>query len=202
MTLADWLASASSVNNVKMDNKVRKRYSKSTYDHANREDKEKKMNMASNFIGKTTGTPLLNMEIASMLAGMVVVVKLFQNMETPTKPSSAELFSGGGLDSCDKALLRLGSVERTAVLKGTTRKLIWWHERAAGAYLFLNPNIYGLGSMKERVALVARALGVGRHTTKTWFSLGDNKSCLYMEKWVPLVREMTWKDSAGYFSPD
>ena len=56
--------------------------------------------------------------------------------------------------------------------------------------------------MKEQAAWVARALGVGRHTTKMWFSLCDNKLRSHMEKWVPLVREMTWKDSAGYFSPD
>ena len=53
--------------------------------------------------------------------------------------------------------------------------------------------------MKELATLVARDLGVGRLTTKTWFSLGDNKSRSYMEKWVPLVREMTWKDAAGHF---
>ena len=153
--------------------------------------------MAYIFIKKTTGTPLLRMDIASMLDGMAAVVKLRQNMETPTKPYSTELFYGWGLDSCDKDLLRLGPVERTAFLKGTMRKLIRSHERAAGAYLFLHPNIYGLGSMKERAALVARDLCFGRHTTKTWFSLCEHKSRSYMEKWVPLVRETTWKDAAG-----
>ena len=158
--------------------------------------------MASDFIEKTTGTPILKMDIVSMLDGMVSVVKLRQYMEIPTKPSSTKLFSDGGLGSCDKALLRLGPVERTAVLKGTTRKLIRWHERAAGDYLFLHPNIYGLGSMKERAALVARVFGVGRHMTKTCFSLGDKKLRSYMEKWVLLVRYMTWKDAAGHFPPE
>ena len=107
------------------------------------------MKMASDFIEKTTVTPLLKMDIVSMLAGMVAVVELRQNMETPTKPSSTKLFSGGGLDSCDKALIHPGPVERTVVLKGTTRKLIRLHERAAGDNLFLHPKIYGLGSMKN-----------------------------------------------------
>ena len=80
--------------------------------------------MASVFIKKTTRTSLLRMDIALMFDGMVDVVKLCQNMETPTKPFSAKLFYGGGLDSCDKDLLRLVPVERTAVLKGRTRKLI------------------------------------------------------------------------------
>ena len=158
--------------------------------------------MASNFIEKITRTSLLKMEIVLMLAGMVDVVKVFQKMETPTKPSSTELFSGGGITSCNKALLRLSPVERTAVLKGTTGKLIRWHKRAARAYLFLYPKIYGLGSMKEQAASVARALGVGRHATKTWFSLSNNKSRFYMEKWVPLVREIFWKGAAGDFPPD
>ena len=104
MTLTDWLASASAAHKANMENKTRRRYIKSTYDCANREDIEKKMKMASNFIEKTTGNPLPKMEIALMLAGIVAVVKLRQKMETPTKPSSTELFSGGGLDSCVKAL--------------------------------------------------------------------------------------------------
>ena len=180
MTLTDWLASASAAHKAKMENKTRRRYIKSTYDCANREDIEKKMKMASNFIEKTTVTPLLKMDIVSMLAGMVAVVELRQNMETPTKPSSTKLFSGDGLDSCDKALFQPGPVERTIVLKGTTSKLIRLHERAAGDNLFLQPKIYGLGSMKNRDALVAQALGVCRHTTKTWSSLGGNKSSSYM----------------------
>ena len=200
--LADWIASASAANKANMENKARKRYNAGTYDRANREDKEKKMKMASNFIEKTTGNPLPKMEIALMLAGIVAVVKLRQKMETPTKLSSTDLFSGGGLDSYDKALLRLGPAEHTIVLKGTTRKLIWWHGRASGDYLFLHPNIYGLGSMKERAASVAQDLGVGRHTTKTWLSLDNNKLHSYMEKWVPIVREITWKDATGHFSPD
>ena len=60
--------------------------------------------MVTNTTKKTTRNPLLKMEISLMLAGMVDVVKLRQKMETPTKPSSTELFSGGGLDSCVKAL--------------------------------------------------------------------------------------------------
>ena len=63
------------------------------------------MKMASVYIEKATGTPLLRMDIALMLDGMVAVVKLLQNMVTPTKPYSTELFYGGGLDSYDKALL-------------------------------------------------------------------------------------------------
>ena len=105
MTPATWLASSSAENMANMDNKARKRYSESTYDCAKREEKEKKTKMASDFIEKTTVTPLLNMEIASMLAGMVAVVELLQNMETPTKPSYTKLFSGGGIDSYDKAVL-------------------------------------------------------------------------------------------------
>ena len=72
-----------------MENKARKSYSKSTYDHASREDKEKKMNMGFNFIEKTTVALLLKIEITLILDGMVDVVELRQNMETPTNPSSA-----------------------------------------------------------------------------------------------------------------
>ena len=105
MTLISWLSSASATNKSKMENKTRKRCSKSTCDSVNREDKGKKMKMASVFIEKTNGNPLLRMYIASMFDGMVAVVKLRQNMETPTKPYSTELFYGGRLYSCDKAIL-------------------------------------------------------------------------------------------------
>ena len=144
--------------------------------------------MVSNTTKKTTRNPLLKMEIASVLDGMVDVVKLLQNVETPTKPSSTEMFSGGGLNSCDRSLLQLGPVERTSTLKGKTRNLIRWHKCSSGAYLFMHPRIYGLGSMKEQADSVARVLGVGRHTTKLWFSIGDKKLRLYIEKWVPFVR--------------
>ena len=60
MRLAAWLASASAADKANMENKA-------TYDHANREDKEKKTKIASDFIKKTTGTPLLKMEIASIV---------------------------------------------------------------------------------------------------------------------------------------
>ena len=105
MTLTSWLSSASAASKAKIENKTSKRYSKITYDRTNRENKGKKMKMASVFIEKTIGTPILRMDIASMLDGMVDVIKLRQNMETPTKPYSTELFCGGRLYSCDKAIL-------------------------------------------------------------------------------------------------
>ena len=95
MTLTDWLASAAAAHKAKTENKTRKSYSKRTYDCANREDIEKKMKMASNFIKKTTVTPLLKMDAVSMLAGIFDIVKIIQNMETPTKPSSTGLLSDG-----------------------------------------------------------------------------------------------------------
>ena len=58
VALAAWIASASAANKTNMESKARKMYSESTYDSANREEKYKKMKMASNFIEKTTGTPL------------------------------------------------------------------------------------------------------------------------------------------------
>ena len=97
MTLAAWLMSAP------VANKAKKRYNESTYNRANREEKE--MKMASNFIKKITGTNFPKMEISSMFSDMVAVVELLQNLETPTKTSSTELFYGGRLYSCDKAML-------------------------------------------------------------------------------------------------
>ena len=99
MTLTSWLLSASAADKAKMENKTRKRYTEIIYNRANREDKGKNMKMASVFIEKTNGNPLLRMDIASMFDGMVAVVKLRQNMETPTKPYSTELFYGEGLYS-------------------------------------------------------------------------------------------------------
>ena len=53
MTLTDWIASASAAHKAKMDNKTRKRYSKRTYDCANREDEEKKNQFVLTYIPLT-----------------------------------------------------------------------------------------------------------------------------------------------------
>ena len=47
MTLTSWLSSASATNKARMENKARKRYSKSTYYRSNREDKGKMIKMDS-----------------------------------------------------------------------------------------------------------------------------------------------------------
>ena len=72
--------------------------------------------------------------------------------------------------------------------------MITWHQRAAGGYLFLHPSIYGLGDFDSRTEKVAKALGVATTTVQHWFGLNQKISEPFMEKWVPITRDMKWKD--------
>ncbi|KAL7539007.1 hypothetical protein ACHAWF_006267 [Thalassiosira exigua] len=67
-----------------------------------------------------------------------------------------------------------------------------------GAFMYLHPSIYGdvsLGSA-SRAKKVAAALGVEAVTLQKWFSLGNKESKGYIEKWLPIVDNITWADVA------
>ena len=103
----------------------------------------------------------------------------------------------GNVAECDKALEKLiiaKPAEIKAVLNGLQKKTITWEHRAMGAFLFLHPRIYGDVSLDytTRAANVAAALGVHAHTLERWFSLQNKDSKPFIEKWLPIVDNMTW----------
>ena len=91
--------------------------------------------------------------------------------------------------------------EMVCVLKGLKRNTLTWEHRAMGAFIFLHPAIYGEGDMTSRIESVGKALGVERRTVTSWFSLHDISCKKNTEKWLPLVKEMTWEDVSKCFAP-
>ena len=53
-----------------------------------------------------------------------------------------------------------------------------------------------------RIVKVAGALGVGKTLVEKWFILKNKLSKAFVEKWLPLVRNMTWKDVAKRFNSE
>ena len=112
----------------------------------------------------------------------------------------------GTVRECDDALGALVTEEPAkmkSMLKGLQRANVTWEQRAAGAFLYLQPNIYGNKSCSRswRLTMVAAALGVDERSLEGWFSLQNNRSKEYTSKWLSLVKGMTWKDVSAFFKP-
>ena len=74
--------------------------------------------------------------------------------------------SSGTVVECDRALYEIVAkkpVAMKAELKGLQYNTRTWEHRAAGAFLFLHPGIYGQGSFSERTEKV----GVEEEVTET-----------------------------------
>ena len=91
------------------------------------------------------------------------------------------------------------SKDLTQVLKGITKMVVTYHHRAAATFLYFHPGIYGKGNIDDRYNRVSKTLGVDSDTIRQWFSLRELCLTRYMEKWVPLVKDMRWKDVAYFF---
>ena len=97
----------------------------------------------------------------------------------------------GSVAECDRALEELiwkEPVEMKATLKGLQQNHLTWEHRAAGAFLFLHPGIYGQGSFYGRTEKVAAALDVYPTTVRKWFSLRSRKDRLPRVPEEALVR--------------
>ena len=120
------------------------------------------------------------------------------------EPTTQAVKLSGNLAECDDALSKLLASEPVAVqsaLKGMMRTVVTVENRAVAAFLYLHPSIYGRGSLKSRMDRTAAALGVGPATLPKWFSLRNLESKRYVEKWLPIAKELTWeKVRASFYS--
>ena len=120
------------------------------------------------------------------------------------EPTTQAVKLSGNLAECDNALSKLLASEPIAVqsaLKGMMRTVVTVESRAVAAFLHLHPSIYGRGSLKSRMDRTAAALGVGPATLPKWFSLRNLESKRYVEKWLPIAKELTWeKVRASFYS--
>ena len=193
-------------NVTKMETNKRKSAERAgLYDEVVHAEKHKKVKVAEDFFGKLEA-PLMRTEISALLEGMTAAVELRAQMEPvdgaePAKGVRAPL--SGTVVECERAaqIMIAKEPERVEIaLKGMARKVLSWHERAAGAFLYLHPHIYGRLDSRTKCEKVAAALGVGCDAVRQWYSLHDKKSEKHIKIWVPLVNDMQWKDVAGCFN--
>ena len=149
--------------------------------------------------------------VGLVLTGMTAAVELHYaidsvSLESETRGSGAATrvpFSGSCAE-CDKALETLIEKSPDAAmskLKGNRQHHMTVLQRAAGAFLYLHPKIYGMGSSASRLEKVSQALGIHKKTAGRWFSLVNSASLVFMQQWVPAVKGMDWRTVSKHFQP-
>jgi hypothetical protein len=191
---------------VKNERKRVKRAVGVSFDIEKERAKEKRIKIAADLYDAIM-VPVENPDVQVQLtmAGLIAAVERRAGIEGVDLVAAERVETGGGLLECDAALDALVDVSPDTVeaaLKGTQKNIVNWKHRAAGAFLFLHPGIYGEGDFVTRTRKVAGALGVEHKTLGKWLSLKNEASMSYIEKWLPIVENMTWKDAAGSFKSD
>ena len=138
-------------------------------------------------------------EVRSLIAGVpmthpnVISVDSDDDKIAVMGTTTPKLLSGTVVE-CDRALYEIVAkkpVAMKAELKGLQYNTRTWEHRAAGAFLFLHPGIYGQSSFSERTEKVGAAIGVEAITLRPWFSLHNKQSKENTERWPFLVKNMT-----------
>jgi hypothetical protein len=180
MFILNWLVKGSSQNQARMEkNKIRRINQEGAFDEAAGVTKKKKMNLVSELYDKVQ-CPLKDMEVAYVLNGMCAVVEMRPKMDMPHGYFEHDKPLSTGVQDCIQALVQLKPSKLKSVLHGTWRKTVSWHHRAAGAFLYLHPLIYGKGGVNHRFDKVSKVLGVDECTVRKWFSLHDGGSKRHM----------------------
>ena len=201
--LAKWLVSIDPGNTSRMEKNKRKEIERSagTYDEEWQMQKAKKMKIANDFFDMVNA-PLVRTDVCALLEGMCAAVEFRKEMDD-AEPTKVRAKLSGSVAESEKALQIMIAKAPDRVetsLRGASQRVLGWHERSAAAYIFLHLRIYGKLDFNSKVQKVATVLGVNSDTVRKWFSLHDKLSTQYMESWVPIVKDMTWKQAATHFS--
>ena len=207
---AQYMARRASGNAEKMEKNSRFRAEREgTVDIEKEEEMVKKTRQAAAKVAtsdlyRAVNCPLLvgreTQQLSVILQGLVAAVEvrsLVQGVSTKPKIS-------GTVTECDEALAALvikDPVGMNKAMKGLSRNVLSWVNRAAGAFIFLHPAIYGEGDLNSRLEKVATAIGAGKTSVARWFSLQNYESKSMIEKWLPLVENMAWGDVSKCFAP-
>lgn len=174
-----WLNTVEGNKEKQEKNTINEARRKGTVDELLRADKAKKMKLVSNLIDKAA-VPLKAMkdysDVSQTLAGMVAVV-VHRSKVDDEKKKNLPQFNEYTQVELDDALLGMDTDELkevSAVLLGNARNVITWHHRAAAAFLYLHPAIYGAGDVNYRIEKCAKAVGVSSVTFRSWTSLQND----------------------------
>ena len=161
--------------------------------------KAENMNMALNLYSNAS-SPLIDMEIVTLMGGMIVVTKMRAKMFMQIEYFETVKPLSGIAGDCHVATLDIPTDELQNFLRGMLKKVFTWHYQAVGAFIFLHKEIYGEG-YHNRYANVANVLGIHEMSTvQKWFSLHNAGTKNNVKVWMPLVKYIKWPNVKTNFT--
>ena len=64
---------------------------------------------------------------------------------------------------------------------GQSHNDLSWMDQSVAMFIYLHPQIYGMGSTVERAVYVAKIIGVSKNTVRQWCSLSDKGAERYIK---------------------
>ena len=166
MTLLKWLASSDARNKEKMEKTEVNRIKQNGPERvAASEVEAKKMKLALTLYDHAS-SPLLDMEIATLMGGMIAVTKIRAKMFMPIGYFETVKPLSGSVRYFHVATLNMPTDKLQTFLRDISKKVITWHHRAVSAFQYLHKNIYGRGDINNQYVNVANVLGISDVSTR------------------------------------
>ena len=128
------------------------------------EVKAKKMKLASYFYDHTS-SPLINMEIATLMGVMIAVTKIWAKVFMSIGYFDTMKPLSGSVRDFRVATLDMTTDKLQNFLRGMSKKVITWRHWPVGEFKFLNKDIYGRVYINKRYVNVANVLGITNMST-------------------------------------
>ena len=132
---------------------------------ATAEVKAKNMKLASDLYGHAS-SPLIDLEIANLMGGMIAVIKMCAKMFIPVGYFDTVKSLSGSIRYFHVATLDMPNDNLQNFLCDMSKKFITWHHRAVGAFQFLHKGIYGRVDINKLYVNVANFLGIYNVSTR------------------------------------
>ena len=129
------------------------------------EAKAMKMKLALTFY-KCASSPLIDMEITTLMVGMIAVTKMRATMFMPIGYFEMVKTLSGSVIDFHVATLDMPTDKLQTFLCDMSKKVITWKHWAVGAFQFLHKDIYGRGDINKRYANVANVLSISDVSTR------------------------------------
>ena len=174
-------------------------------DHEIEMEKQKKLKLSADVFDQLSCPMEKEKQIvALLLTGMTAAVEIRCQLDGVVEHALApELDSTSECNKALESLIQNDAQYLSSKLKRMQRTVLTWHQRAAGAFIFLHPSIYGTGAFSTRISKCASAIGCSWETARKWYSRASAMSeSEFLPQWVPIVKLMTWRDAACHFAPD
>ena len=149
------MASANACDKEKMDKTEVNRIKRNVPERVAAEEvKAKNMKLALTLYGHAS-SPLIDMDIATLMGGMLAVTKMSAKMFIPIGYFKTVKPLSRSIRYFHVAMLDMPTDKLQNFLCDTSNKFITWNHRDVGAFQFIHKDIYGRGDMNKRYSNVA-----------------------------------------------